>query len=357
MSSRFLPLTVKDVRKTARDAVAVTLEPDDPDRFRFEPGQYLTFRREFDGEELRRNYSICSGLDDDPLQVGIRRVEGGAFSTWANEKLAPGERLEAMPPAGKFVAPIEPDARRDYLSFAGGAGITPILSILRAVLAREPASRFTLVYANRAVSTIMFREELEDLKNRHLGRLNVVHVLEQDALEIELFTGRVDGAKCEELFERWIEPADADLALICGPEPMMRAVADSLRACGLEDDRIKFELFASNQPGRLPLQSRARPDGKKNRSCEAFITLDGATRTVSMPNSGQSLLEAALAADIDAPHACTAGVCSTCRARVTEGEVEMIANHALEDHEVSDGYVLTCQSYPLTNKVRVDYDQ
>lgn len=356
MSSRFLPLTVKDVRKTARDAVAVTLEPDDPDRFRFEPGQHLTFRREFDGEELRRNYSICSGLDDDPLQVGIRRVEGGAFSTWANENLMPGERLEAMPPAGKFVAPIDPGARRSYLAFAGGAGITPILSILRAVLVREPGSRFTLVYANRAVSTIMFREELEDLKNRHLGRLNVVHVLEQDALEIELFTGRVDGAKCEELFESWIEPADADLALICGPEPMMRAVADSLRTRGLEDDRIRFELFASNQPGRLARRVRARPDGTEG-YCEAFITLDGATRAIALPRTGLSLLEAALAADIDAPHACKAGVCSTCRARVTEGEVEMIANHALEDHEVADGYVLTCQSYPLTNKVRVDYDR
>lgn len=355
MPSRFLPLTVKDVRKTARDAVVVTLEPDDPDRFRFEPGQYLTFRREFDGEELRRNYSICSGLDDDPLQVGIRRVKGGAFSTWANERLAPGERLEAMPPAGKFVAPIDPDARRGYLAFAGGAGITPILSILRASLAREPNSRFTLVYANRAVSTIMFREELEDLKSRHLGRLNVVHVLEQDALEIELFTGRVDGAKCEELLDRWIDLSAADLALICGPDPMMRAVAGTLRSRGIEDDRIRFELFAPNQPGRLPLRAEAQPDGAEG-SCEAFITLDGATRTISMPKTGLSLLEAALAADIDAPHACKAGVCSTCRARVTEGEVEMIANHALEDHEVADGYVLTCQSYPLTERIRVDYD-
>lgn len=355
MPSRFLPLTVKDVRQTARDSVVVTLEPDDPDRFGFEPGQYLTFRREFDGEELRRNYSICSDPDDGRLQVGIRRVEGGAFSTWANEKLAIGDRLEAMTPAGTFVAPIDPDARRNYLAFAGGAGITPVLSILRASLAREPGSRFTLVYANRAVSTIMFREEIENLKNRHLDRFNIVHVLEQDALEIDLFTGRVDGAKCEELFDRWIEPADADLALICGPEPMMRAVADSLRARGLEDDRIRFELFASNQPGRLPQRARPRPDGTEG-FCEAFITLDGATRTVSLPKTGLSLLEAALAADIDAPHACKAGVCSTCRARVTEGEVEMIANHALEDHEVADGYVLTCQSYPLTERIRVDYD-
>ena len=175
--SRFLPLTVTDVQKTIRDAVVVTLAPEDAEAFRFTQGQYLTFRRAFDGEEIRRSYSICAGLYDGLLQVGIKRVEGGAFSTWANEALEPGMVLHAMPPMGNFHTPLAPDAARHYLGFAGGSGITPVLSILKTTLAREPNARFTLVYANKGVNTIMFREELEDLKNQYMGRVNVIHIL------------------------------------------------------------------------------------------------------------------------------------------------------------------------------------
>ena len=354
--ARFHPLTVTEVRKTIRDAVVVTLEPDDPEAFRFIQGQYLTFRRDFDGEEIRRSYSICAGLDDGVLQVGIKRVDGGAFSTWANDELKPGEVLEAMPPMGNFHTPVEPDKAKHYLGFAGGSGITPVLSILKTVLAREPESRFTLVYANRAVNTIMFREELEDLKNLYLGRFNVIHVLE-DGQEIELFSGRVTEEKCAELFRVWIDAGSVDTAFICGPEPMMLGIAKALRAHGLDDSQIKFELFASAQPGRLKRKAATETAAQTGNTCEATITLDGAARTITMPKDGQSVLEAALAADLDAPFACTAGVCSTCRARVLEGEVEMVANHALEDYEVARGYVLTCQCYPVTDRIVVDYDQ
>lgn len=354
--SRFLPLTVTDVQKTIRDAVVVTLAPEDAEAFRFTQGQYLTFRRAFDGEEIRRSYSICAGLDDGLLQVGIKRVEGGAFSTWANEALEPGMVLHAMPPMGNFHTPLAPDAARHYLGFAGGSGITPVLSILRTVLAREPDSRFTLVYANRSVTTIMFREELEDLKNRFLGRLNVIHVLEEGQ-EIELFSGRVTEAKCAELFRLWIDIGSVDTAFICGPEPMMLGIAKALRAHGLEDAQIKFELFASAQPGRLARPARSADAARGAESCTATITLDGSVRTITMPKSGQSVLDAALAADLDAPYACKAGVCSTCRAKVLEGEVEMAANHALEDYEVQRGYVLTCQCLPLSDRIVVDYDQ
>jgi len=356
--ARFLPLEVTDVQHDTRDAVVVTLRPrpEDAARFAFIQGQYLTFRRAFDGEELRRSYSICAGLDEGLLKVGIKRVDGGAFSTWANGNLAPGTVLEAMPPMGNFHAPLDKTVGRHYLGFAGGSGITPVLSILKTVLSREPKSRFTLVYANRQMASIMFREELEDLKNTYLGRLSVIHVLEAEGQEIDLFTGLVDAEKMAALFTHWVDPEDVDLAFICGPEPMMLTIARSLRDHGLDETQIKFELFASGQPGRAKHKavSKAADSGA---ACEASVTLDGATRSFRMPKSGQSLLDAALSNNMDAPFACKAGVCSTCRAKVLEGEVEMHTNHALEDYEVRQGYVLTCQCYPLSDTLVVSYDQ
>ncbi|WP_300520491.1 2Fe-2S iron-sulfur cluster-binding protein [Aliiroseovarius sp.] len=353
--ARFHKLTVTDIHKTIRDAVVVTLKPDDPAAFDFTQGQYLTFRRDFDGQELRRSYSICAGRDEGILQVGIKRVEDGAFSTWANEDLKTGDTLEAMEPMGSFFIPLEPGANRHYLGFAGGSGITPVLSIIKTTLAAEPASQFTLVYANKAVNTIMFREELEDLKNRYMGRFNVIHILESDAQEIDLFTGLVDEEKCAQLFKHWIDIQHVDTAFICGPEPMMLGIARALRDHGLDDSRIKFELFASAQPGRAPKKAgKAAKAG--NKGTEAVITLDGASRTVSM-NGQTSILDTALENQMDAPYACKAGVCSTCRCKVLEGEVDMVANHALEDYEVEQGYVLSCQSFAVSDKVTVDFDQ
>lgn len=355
-SRQFHDLTVTDVKKTIRDAVVLTLKPDEPGAFHFTQGQYLTFRQVIDGEEIRRSYSICAGLDDGVLQVGIKRVDGGAFSTWANEHLKPGDRVQAMPPMGSFHAPLDPAKARNYLGFAGGSGITPVLSILKTVLAREPQSTFTLIYANRGVNTIMFREELEDLKNRYMGRLTLVHILETDAQEIDLFTGRIDREKLEALFAHWIDIASVDLAFICGPEPMMLTIADGLRAHGLDDSRIKFELFASAQPGRLKRGAVSQAATGHGDAVAASVTLDGATRSFSMSRE-QSLLDAVLENALDAPFACKAGVCSTCRCKVLEGEVEMAANHALEDYEVARGYVLSCQSFPISDRLVVDYDQ
>lgn len=357
--ARFHSLDVVDVRRETRDAVVVTLKPRDADAglFDFTQGQYLTFRRRFDDEELRRSYSICAGKGEGFLQVGIKRVDGGAFSTWANESLAAGEVLEAMPPMGNFHTPLDPGAARHYLGFAGGSGITPLLSIIKTVLAAEPGSSFTLVYANRQISSIMFREDLEDLKNRYLGRLSVLHVLEAEAQEIDLFTGRIDAAKCAALFKTWIDLASVDTAYICGPEPMMLAIAGALKEHGLADGQIKFELFASGQPGRAKKRVASIAAATSNSTTEATITLDGATRTFRMPKEGTSLLDAALEANLDAPYACKAGVCSTCRAKVLEGEAEMAVNHALEDYEVRQGYILTCQCFPLSDKIVVSFDQ
>lgn len=351
---RFHPLKVTQIKQTIREAVAVTLQPENPELFAFTQGQYLTFKRDFDGTELRRSYSICVAPDSGVLQVGIKRVKGGTFSTWANEELRVGDVLHAMPPMGKFHAPLKPESSRHYLVFAGGSGITPILSLMRTVLANEPKARITLVYANQSVASIMFREEIEDLKNEHLGRLNVIHMLEQQGQDIELFTGRLDAAKCDALFTTWVDVPSADLAFICGPKPMMETIAAALETHGLDPGAIRYELFGSDQPGRA-----ARPAPSTDVSAKviaADVTLDGETRHLSLA-AGKSLLEAAIDQGLDAPFACKAGVCSTCKARVTKGEVEMRSNHALEDYEVEDGFVLTCQSYCRAGPIAFDYDQ
>lgn len=355
--AQFYPLTVTDIKRDTRDSVVLTLTPpeDAADAFQFIQGQYLTFRRKFDGEEMRRSYSICAGVNDGVLRVGIKKVEDGWFSSWANDELNVGETIEAMAPMGNFHAPLRPDAARQYLGFAGGSGITPMVSHIKTVMEAEPQSTFTLVYGNRASSAIMFREELEDLKNTNMGRLSIVHILENEA-DIDLFSGRLTREKCDALFERWIDAKNADLAFICGPEPMMLAVADALKAQGMDERAIKFELFSSAQPGRA--KKRAAPAGEKaGASAKATIILDGAARDCAIEKGEQSILEAALAAEIDAPYACKAGVCSTCRAKIIEGEADMEANYALEDYEVERGYILTCQSYPRTDKIVVDYDQ
>ncbi|MEP5169906.1 MAG: 2Fe-2S iron-sulfur cluster-binding protein [Shimia thalassica] len=357
--ARFHDLEVTDIQKTIRDAVVVTLKPVNgaAEAFDFTQGQYLTFRQDFDGDELRRSYSICAGKDDGILQVGIKRVDGGTFSTWANEDLKVGDTVQAMPPMGGFFTALDAGNEKNYLGFAGGSGITPVLSILKTTLAAEPNSTFTLVYANKGVNTIMFREELEDLKNTYMGRFNVIHILETDAQEIDLFTGLVTEEKCAQLFATgWIDIGSVDTAFICGPEPMMLGIAAALRTGGLTDAQIKFELFASSQPGRAKRKAVSKNAASGANQASATITLDGSTQAIEMPKD-TTILDAALDNKMDAPFACKAGVCSTCRCRVLEGEVEMVSNHALEDYEVEKGYVLSCQSYPVTDNVVVDFDQ
>ncbi|KZM49796.1 ferredoxin--NADP reductase [Labrenzia sp. OB1] len=355
--SRFHALTVTEVVPDTRDSVIVTLRPsaEDSDAFRFSQGQYLTFRRDFDGHEVRRCYSICAGTEEGALKVGIKRVDGGAFSCWANENLKPGDTVEAMPPLGSFFAPVEPESAKFYLGFAGGSGVTPVLSILKTVLAREPNCQFTLIYANRQVSSIMFREELEGLKNRYLGRLQIIHILKSDAQDTDLFSGRVNERKLDELLETLIDPEDIDHAFLCGPHGMMETVRQGLEKHGVAPDRIKQELFKSDQPGRLPVNQAAVAADEKSREADLKLTLDGTTMDIHM-EPGESILQAAHRNNIDAPYSCCAGVCSTCRGRLLEGEVEMAANHALEDDEIRDGYILTCQSRPLTKRLVLTYD-
>ncbi|MHC5308233.1 1,2-phenylacetyl-CoA epoxidase subunit PaaE [Bartonella sp. LJL80] len=358
--ARFFPLTITDIVRETRDAVAITLQPstNDKNSFDFIQGQYLTFRKDFDGEEIRRSYSICAGKDEGILRVGIKRVDGGLFSNWANDDLKIGDTLDAMPPMGKFYTPIEPDAHKQYIAFVAGSGITPVLSIIKTVLAREPLAQFTLIYANKQANSIMFREELEDLKNIYLDRFSLVHVLKGEGQDIDLFAGRIDHDKLEKLCESWVDLTSTDVAYICGPEQMMLTVADFLRNHGMSDGQIKFELFASapRTQKNHQVKTTLNPNAS-NSTATVTVTLDGSTHHFDMPKQGINLLDAALENQMDAPYACKAGVCSTCRAKVLEGDVEMVTNHALEDYEVEQGYVLTCQCYPLSDKVVVSYDQ
>jgi ring-1,2-phenylacetyl-CoA epoxidase subunit PaaE len=355
----FYPLTIEEVRPETRDAVVLSLRvPDEhAETFRFKQGQYLTFRAHLDGEEVRRSYSICSAVQDGDLRVGIKKVRDGWFSKWANEALKAGDTIEAMPPAGNFFVPLDPANRKHYAGFAGGSGITPLLSIIKTTLVAEPHSRFTLLYGNEASSTILFREELEDLKNVYMERFNLVHILNREHQDVELFNGMMTKEKCNELFTRWIDLSDVDTAFICGPQAMMLQIAEALQEHGLDKRRIKFELFSSPAAGAA---KNAQPPGggeAKQDVCEATVVIDGRARTFAMAKKAQTVLDAGLREGMELPYACKAGVCSTCRAMLLEGEVDMDANFSLEDYEIARGYILTCQSYPATDKVMVDYDK
>lgn len=357
--TKFYPLTVTEVRRETREAVVLSLAvpAEYQHLFRYKQGQYLTFRIHLDGEEVRRSYSICSAVQDQVLRVGIKKVAGGLFSTWANEHLKPDQVLEAMPPMGNFHVPLNPVNRKHYLGFAAGSGITPILGIMKTSLLAEPDSFFTLVYGNRASSTILFREELEDLKNQFPQRLSLIHILSREQQDIELFNGRITRDKCEALLRYWINPDAIDTVFICGPQDMMLTVAEVLQSHGVDKLRIKFELFATNHvPQRQRPQQVEERRAADNR-CQVTVILDSRERQLELEKNTETILDAALREGIELPYACKGGVCSTCRALLVEGEVDMDANFALEDYEIKRGYILTCQSYPVTDKVVIDFDK
>jgi ring-1,2-phenylacetyl-CoA epoxidase subunit PaaE len=356
--SQFHPLRVASVARNTRDAVVVTFEvPDElADTFAFRPGQYLTLRTRIGDEELRRSYSICAAPHDGLLRVAIKRLNDGAFSGWANTSLNPGDVVDVMPPDGHFTVPFAPDQTRHYAAFAVGSGITPILSLVKSALDTEPQSRFTLFYGNRASSAVLFREEIEDLKNRYMTRLSIVYIMSREHQDIDLFNGRLDGAKVSQLLERWLPVDMIDQAFVCGPQDMTESVIAALREKGLEKDQIKFELFGA------PVGPRALRTGPEARQapgeqCELTIVLDGLTRRITIDKNRESLLDSALAQGVELPYSCKGGVCSTCRCKVVEGEVDMDVNFALEDYEVARGFVLSCQSFPVTDRVLIDFDQ
>lgn len=353
--SKFHPLTVSNVKHETRDAVCVSFEvpPELKQLFSYRQGQYLTLRAMIDGEEVRRSYSICSAVQDDQLRVAVKRCGGGVFSNWANDSLRPGVTLDVMPPSGNFNVPLDAASSRHYLVFAAGSGITPILSIVKTTLQAEPESRFTIVYGNRASSTVLFRNELLELKDQYMGRLRLVYVMSREQQDIELFNGRITEEKCGQLLRHWIDIRDVDVAFICGPQDMMHGVSRALQAAGLPKERIRIELFAAGAPtGRTP--RAAQPQARHQ--TEVTVIMDGNAAHFTMDKDKESLLDAGLRAGLDMRYSCKGGVCSTCRCKVLGGEVEMDVNYALEDYEVARGFVLSCQSFPVTDKVVVDFD-
>ena len=355
--SKFHRLPVAKVERETRDAVAITFAVPDAlvEPFRFAAGQHLTLRTDIGGEDVRRSYSICSGVHDGTLRIAVKRNPGGVFSGWANDSLKAGDTLDVMPPMGHFHVPLAADHRKHYVGVAAGSGITPLLSIVKTTLATEPLSEFTLFYGNRASGTVMFKEELAALKDTYLTRFNLVHVLSREAQDIELLHGRIDRAKADALLRHWIDLDHTDAVFVCGPDGMMQAVAEALRARGYPDAKIRIERFATSVPRHEHKPGKAPEPG--HTECEVTVVLDGVTRSYTLEKGKESILEAGLKAGIELPYSCKSGVCSTCRAKLTAGEVDMDVNFALEDYEVARGFVLTCQSHPATDRVTVDYDQ
>jgi ring-1,2-phenylacetyl-CoA epoxidase subunit PaaE len=353
----FHSLRVAAIEPLTDEAIAITFDvPEDlAEEYTFTQGQHLTLRREFAGEEVRRNYSICSRAGSGVLRVAVKRLEGGMFSEWAHGDLAPGDRIDVLTPIGHFHTPLDPARARHYVAIAAGSGITPVLSLLTTALEVEPESTFTLVYGNRTTQSIMFLEELEDYKNRHPTRLELIHVLSREPQDVDLFTGRIDAEKLRALLGTLISAEAVDEWYLCGPYEMVEALRPALADAGVDPAHVHFELFHV-EDAPPPARRRERPAGAEPDST-VTITLDGRASTFPLDRDGDRILDAALRVRNDAPYACKGGVCGTCRAKLVEGEVEMERNFALEPDEVADGFVLACQSHPVSERVVLDFDQ
>ena len=357
MSVSFHALRIAEIVPETAEAKSIRFEVPEELRetFRFKPGQHLTLKAEIGGEEVRRNYSLCVAPQDGEVMVTVKQIAGGVFSSWANESLKPGDTLDVMPPHGSFTWDFAPGAANHYVGFAGGSGITPVISLLKTALLTEPDSRFTLFYGNRDSQSVIFLEALAKLKNRFMDRLQVHHFLAEEAEDIELFNGMLDRAKCDEIIDRLIEPADATAFFICGPEPMMDAAEEALRARGVPREKLHLERFTAGRPP-AEIEAQIQALQQEAQGLTMLVTLDGRKRRVAFDAEAGNILDSARASGLPAPFACKAGVCATCRARVVSGEVEMAARYGLTDEEIAAGYVLTCQSVPKGEGVELDYD-
>lgn len=357
MPTGFHPLTIAEVRQETADAVSIRFDVPDALKplFTFKPGQHLTLRAELAGQDVRRNYSVCVAPQEGELRVAIKRVAGGLFSGFANGGLTPGMVMEVMPPHGAFTWTFDVDASNQYVGFAGGSGITPVLSLLKSALLAEPRSHFTLLYGNRDTASIIFLEELAGLKDRFMDRFSILHVLEDEEEEVELFNGRLDRAKCAELLDRVVPVADIAAFFVCGPGPMMDAVEQSLLERGVARDKVLLERFTAGRPDAAQAAATAARAAEAA-GAKVTLVLDGRRRAISFDPALGNILENARAAGLPAPYACKAGVCATCRGKLVSGKVEMGAQYGLTPAEVEAGYILTCQSVPVGADVVVDYD-
>lgn len=357
MSIHFHPIPVKEVRRETADCVSVLFDIPESllNDFAFTQGQSLTMRATINGEEVRRTYSICSSPLDKEWRVAIKKVDGGLFSGFANEQLKKGDVIDVMQPVGKFYTPLNPSNRKHYVAFAAGSGITPVLSLIKTTLASEPQSTFTLVYGNRTRSSIIFFEELEALKNKYMQRFNLIHVLTREKTDSPLSFGRINPEKLHELGAILDYKSIHDFFL-CGPEEMIFTVKNFLEEKGIDRKQIHFELFTS--PGQPKSVVRTREiEADKGPSSTITVKLDGRSFDFQLPfTSDVSILDAALQQGADLPYACKGGMCCTCKARLLEGEVMMDVHWGLDEEEIENGYILTCQGHPKSEKVIVDFD-
>lgn len=349
VSSRFHCLAIADLRRETPDCVSIAfaVPPELRSAFRFKPGQYLTLRAPPD---IRRCYSICSGLDDGELRVAVKRVPGGVFSALADD-LRAGDTLDVAAPEGRFTTPLRATSARNYVAIAAGSGITPVLSLIKSVLAREPKSRFFLLYGNRNSRDIIFAEALARLKDRHLDRLSVTHVLSREAQDIPVLSGRLDADHIRRLLPAVVQVAAIDRAFLCGPEAMMDAAAATLAAMGLSADRILREYFLAGEGGHAAPPVEVAPSP----ATIASIIIDGRRHEIPVPEN-TPIIDAAIAAGLDLPYSCRGGMCCTCRARLVDGKAEMAVNYSLQQWEIDAGFILSCQARPLTPRLTLDYD-
>lgn len=356
---KFYPLKVKEVRPETAECVSVCLEVPEELKgvFGFAPGQYLTFKTHIKDAEVRRSYSICCSPHEGELRVAIKKVEGGKFSGFANLELKAGDLLDVMPPLGKFSPRKTEKLKKNYLAIAAGSGITPVMSIMKSVLESEPESHFTLIYGNKNRNTIIFREAIEGLKNRYMQRLRVYHVLSREKMDVPLFNGRITSEKILNFRKSLVDIHQMDEIFICGPEEMLLSIRQQLLDLEIPAEKIHIELFSSPDQPKENHEHWTKAHRQDERSTsKVSVRLDGITFEMELPYNGDSILDAALKQGADLPYACKGGVCSTCRAKITEGSVEMEVNYALEQDDLDNGFVLTCQSHPTTPRVVVDFD-
>ena len=351
-------LKVAELDRITDDAVAITFDVPESlrEEFSFEAGQHVSVRATIAGDDVRRSYSICAPATSGRLRVGVKRLPEGVFSSYALTRLQVGDALEVMTPSGRFTTPFSETQAKHYGAIAAGSGITPILSILSTALETEPASRASLIYVNKNTQSIMFLEELEDLRNKYLGRFQMVHVLDGERQEVEMFSGFLDADRLNRILDTVLPDADIEDWFLCGPQGLTDLLRDTLVARGHDDSTVHRELFIASSPSRAP-RVPTPADAAVDDGSEVEVILDGRSTSFRLGPNGVSVLDAALQTRGDAPYACKNGVCGTCRARVVEGKVEMDQNFALERDEVERGYVLACQSHPMSDRVVIDFDQ
>lgn len=358
MALHFHPLRIKNIRKETPECVSISFDiPEDlKEDFKFSQGQNINVRINFNGEEVRRTYSICTAPFENELRVAVKKMSNGAFSTFANSELKVGDILDVMPPSGKFYTKLDPANKKSYIAFAAGSGITPILSIIKTTLKTEPLSTFTLVYGNKNTNSIIFKEDFEALKDKYMERFQLHYVLSRERMEADINFGRIDEQKCKQL-EKLIDYKSFHEFFICGPEQLIFAVKDFLEAYGIDKKKVHFELFTTPDRKQQAISNRQQAtDNEQQATSSITVKLDGRSFDFNLDYDSNSILDAALAAGADLPFACKGGVCCTCKAKLVEGKVDMDVNYGLEHDEIEAGFILTCQSHPRTDKVVVDFD-